>query len=109
MSMTRRALLSTLSASVICVAFDGVASAKGGGGGKGAGRDGALDTGTGIVPSPANATNQMQVRSFRIFEGKACRRDYMRFCPTKPIGKCDLESRVDQLSPDCKDFVAKHR
>lgn len=113
MSTSRRALLSIMGASVVYVAFSGIASARGGGGGgggrggKGAGRDGAMDTGTGIVP--ATGVNSKQVRSFKIFEGKACRRDYARLCPTKPMGKCDLASEIDQLSPGCRHFVENHR
>ncbi|WP_210243347.1 hypothetical protein, partial [Mesorhizobium sp. B2-4-2] len=84
---------------------------KGGGkgGSKGSSRDGAMEIETGLIPSSVNATNPTQVRSFKIFEGKGCRRDYARFCPTKPMGKCDLESQIERLSPACRDFVEKHR
>jgi hypothetical protein len=118
MSTSRRALLSLLSASVVYAATIGVASAKGGGGGgrgggaggggKG-GRDGAMDIETGPVTSPVSGTNPTQVRTFKIFEGKACRRDYIGLCPTTPMGKCDLESMNELLSPRCKAFVKKHR
>lgn len=113
MFMSRRTLLSILGASVVSAAFGGVVSAKGGGGrgggGRGSGRDGAMDTGPGIVPSAVSGTNPMQVRTFRIFEGKRCRGDYARLCPMKPMGKCDLESKIDQLSSRCRVLVEKHR
>jgi hypothetical protein len=116
MSTSRRALLSMMSATVAYAAIVGIASARGGGGrggGKGGGgkggTDGAMDIGTGLPTSPVSGTNPMQVRTFKIFEGRACRRDYARFCPTKPMGKCDLESMNEQLSPRCKAFVEKHR
>ncbi|RWM09456.1 hypothetical protein [Mesorhizobium sp.] len=113
MSTSRRALLSILGASIVHAAFIGIAYPKGGGGGKGggkgAGRDGAMDTGTGLVPSSVSETNSKQVRTFKLFEGKGCRRDYARLCPTRPMGKCDLEGNIEQLSPACKAFVEKHR
>lgn len=111
MPTSRRALLFLMSASVICASFSGVASAKGGrgGGGKGAGRDGAMDTGTGLVSSSVSGTNPAQIRTYRIFEGKGCRGDYARLCPMKPMGKCDLEGKIEQLSPRCKAFVETHR
>jgi|SRR6476659_1827210 len=110
MSTSRRALLSILGASVVHVAFSGIASAKGGGGGgrggKG-GKDGAMGIGPGLVP--ASTTNSMQVRSFKLFESKRCRRDYARLCPGKPMGKCDLEGKIEQLSSACRAFVENHR
>jgi hypothetical protein len=113
MSISRRALLSLLSASVVYAGITGIASAKGGGGGKGGGgkgsADGAMDIETGPATSPVSGTNPTQVKTFKIFEGKACRRDYSRFCPTKPMGKCDLESMNEQLSPNCKAYIAKHQ
>jgi membrane protein involved in colicin uptake len=120
MSISRRALLSILGASVVYATFRGIASAKGGGGGggggghgghggrgggKGAGRDGAMDTGAGIVTSPVGGK---QVKTFKSYQGKQCNRDYKRLCPTTPIGKCDLAGRIDQLSPSCKAFVEAH-
>lgn len=110
MSTSRRGLLLMLGASVIYTALPVIASAKGGGGrggGKGAGRDGAMDIGPGLVPSAA--ANPMQVRTFKIYEGKGCRRDYARLCPMKPMGKCDLRSKIDQLSPACRAFVEHHQ
>ncbi|WFP74968.1 hypothetical protein [Mesorhizobium sp. WSM4906] len=107
MFMSRRALLSMLGASFVSAAFGGAACAKGGGG-KGAGRDGAMDIGTGLVPSSVSGTNPKQVRTFKLFEGKACRRDYARLCPTIPMGKCDLAGRIEQLSPACRKFVQNH-
>jgi hypothetical protein len=111
MFMSRRMLLVMIGASVICASQGGAASAKGGrgGGGKGAGRDGAMDTETGLVSSSASGTNPAQVRSYKIFEGKGCHSDYARLCPGKPMGKCDLEGRIEQLSPRCKAFVETHR
>lgn len=105
---TRRMVLFMMGASIICASLSGAASAKGGGG-KGAGRDGAMDTGTGLVPSSASGTNPAQRRTYKIFEGRGCRNDYSRLCPTKPMGKCDLESMIEQLSPRCRSFVEKHR
>ena len=114
MSTSRRALLNIVGASVVYAAFSGIASAKGGGGGggggggrggKGSGKDGAMDTGAGIVTSPMSGK---QVKTFKSYQGKQCNRDYKRLCPTTPIGKCDLAGRIDQLSPTCKSFVEAH-
>ncbi|MER8744185.1 hypothetical protein NKH54_13985 [Mesorhizobium sp. M1004] len=104
MSTSRRALLSMMSATFAYAALSGIASAKGGGG-KG-GKDGAMDTGPGIVP--ASGTSVKQVKTFKSFQGKACNRDYKRVCPSTPIGKCDLVGRINQLSPACKAFVMAH-
>ncbi|SJM34138.1 conserved exported hypothetical protein [Mesorhizobium delmotii] len=113
MSTSRRALLSLLSATVVCAAIIGIASAKGGGGGGGGGRkggrDGAMDTGTGLVTSPESGTSPVQVKTFKSFQGKACNRDYKLLCPNTPIGKCDLVGMSGQLSPKCKAFVETHR
>ncbi|MFD1979913.1 hypothetical protein ACFSQQ_35035 [Mesorhizobium kowhaii] len=72
---------------------------------RGAGRDGAMDTGAGIVTSPVGGK---QVKTFKSYQGKQCNRDYKRLCPTTPIGKCDLAGKIDQLSPSCKAFVEAH-
>ncbi|WP_141246148.1 hypothetical protein [Mesorhizobium sp. WSM3859] len=105
MSTSRRALLFMLGTSVVLhVAFMGVASAKGGG--KGAGRDGATDAKATIAPSAK--ANPAQVRTYKTFQGKECRRDYARLCPSKPIGKCDLQGNIDQLSAPCKTYVQQH-
>ncbi|MER9947672.1 hypothetical protein [Mesorhizobium sp. M0047] len=107
MSTSRRALLSMIGATVACAAISGIASAIGGGkGGKG-GKDGAMDTGSGLVP--ASGTSPRQVKTFKSFQGKACNRDYKSVCPTTPIGKCDLQSKMGQLSPACRTFVEQHR
>jgi hypothetical protein len=45
----------------------------------------------------------------KTYQGKECRHDYKRLCPTTPIGKCDLESMMDKLSPQCKTFIEKNR
>ena len=88
MSTSQRALLSLLSATVVCAAIIGIASAEGRGDGRGDGRrdisDGAwgLDIGDSLAISPVSGTNPMQVRTFASFEGSACRRDYKRLCPT---------------------------
>src|SRR5438552_16773198 len=119
MSTSRRAFLSSHSASVVYAAIVNIASAKGGGGGrggggkggggKGAGRDGAMDIGAGLVTSQVSGINPMQTRIFKIFGGKGCHRDYARLCPTKPMGRCDLESKLEQLSPRCKAFIEKRQ
>jgi len=94
-----------LYATVAFAAITGIASAKGGGGrGKG-GHDAALSSGTSI-PVTGNPNH---VKTFKTFESKACRRDYNRLCPMTPIGKCDLQSKIEQLSPACKTFVETHR
>ena len=102
MSTSRRALLSMMGATVAYAAISGIASARGGGG-KG-GRDGAMDTGPGIVP--ASGTSPKRVKTFKSFQGKQCNPDYKRLCPTTPIGKCDLVGKIDQLSANCKAFVS---
>ena len=38
---------------------------------------------------------------------KACKQDYKRLCPNKPIGQCDLATMMDDLSPACKALVGK--
>ncbi|RWK46955.1 hypothetical protein [Mesorhizobium sp.] len=50
-----------------------------------------------------------EAKAFKNFQGKQCNRDYKRLCPMIPIGKCDLESMIEQLSLPCKAFVEKHR
>ena len=101
MSASRLALLSTLSAIlVVTVAID-VASARGGGKGKG----GADEASTSL---PVSGTAK-QVKTFKTFQGRTCRSDYTRLCPRMPIGKCDLQSKIEQLSPACKAFVVNHR
>ena len=108
MPASRRALLSMMSATVTYAAISGIASAKGGGGGgKGGkgGHDGAMDTDT-IVP--VSSISPKQLKTFKSFQGKQCKRDYKRFCPSTPIGKCDLAGRIDQLSAACKAFVEAH-
>ncbi|PZV37602.1 hypothetical protein B5V02_15055 [Mesorhizobium kowhaii] len=50
-----------------------------------------------------------EAKAFKNFQGKECRPDYKRLCPMTPIGKCDLQSMIDQLSPACKAFVEKHK
>ncbi|MES0003046.1 hypothetical protein NKJ90_30420 [Mesorhizobium sp. M0051] len=104
MSTSRRALLSLMGATVACAAISGIASARGGGK---AGKDGAMDTGSGLVP--ASGTSPKQVKTFKSFQGKACNRDYKSVCPTTPIGKCDLQSKMGHLSPACRTFVEQHR
>ncbi|MER9655193.1 hypothetical protein NKJ26_17010 [Mesorhizobium sp. M0152] len=110
MSTSRRALLSMIGATVAYAAVSGIASAKGGGGGGRGGKgskDGAMDIGSGLVP--ASGTSPKQVKTFKSFQGKACNRDYKSVCPTTPIGKCDLQSKMAQLSPACRTFVEQHR
>lgn len=102
MSASRLALLSTLSAVLIVAVATGLASARGGGRGKG-GNDAAISTSVPVSGTPK------QVKTFKTFQGKACRSDYSRLCPSMPIGKCDLQSKIQQLSPGCKAFVASHR
>ncbi|MER9231055.1 hypothetical protein NKI56_02940 [Mesorhizobium sp. M0622] len=60
---------------------------------------------SGILLNPIAA----EAKSFKSFQGKECNRDYKRLCPMTPIGKCDLQSMIEQLSPACKAFVEKHR
>ncbi|MET3521660.1 hypothetical protein ABID25_003506 [Mesorhizobium abyssinicae] len=50
-----------------------------------------------------------EAKAFKNFQGKECRSDYKRLCPMTPIGKCDLQGMIDQLSPACKAFVEKHK
>jgi hypothetical protein len=50
-----------------------------------------------------------EAKAFKSFQGKECRNDYKRLCPMTPIGKCDLQSMINQLSPACKAFVEKHK
>lgn len=50
-----------------------------------------------------------EAKAFKSFQGKECRNDYKRLCPMTPIGKCDLQSMVEQLSPACKAYVEKHK
>ncbi|WP_292546756.1 hypothetical protein [Mesorhizobium sp.] len=50
-----------------------------------------------------------EAKAFKDFQGKQCNRDYRRLCPMMPIGKCDLESKIEQLSLPCKAFVEEHR
>jgi hypothetical protein len=50
-----------------------------------------------------------EAKAFKSFQGKECRNDYKRLCPGKPIGQCDLQSMIDQLSLPCKAFVEKHK
>ena len=119
MSTSQRALLSLLSATVVCAAIIGIASADGYSDGRGDGRangrrdisDGAwgLEIGDRVAIGPVSGTNLMQVSTFRSFEGRACRLDYKRLCPRTPIGQCDLESMNEQLSPRCQAFVETHR
>jgi hypothetical protein len=116
MSTSRRALLSLLSATVVCAAIIGTASAKDNGAGRGDGRGGGRGDTHGVleletipVTTAVSGTNSMQVRTFKSFQGEACRLDYKRLCPMTPIGKCDLESMNEQLSPGCKAFVEKYR
>lgn len=45
----------------------------------------------------------------KTYQGKECKRDYKRLCPTMPIGKCNLETMMDQLSPQCRVFVEQNR
>ncbi|MER8368555.1 hypothetical protein NKJ40_16020 [Mesorhizobium sp. M0119] len=60
---------------------------------------------SGILLSPITA----EAKAFKSFQGKECKPDYKRLCPMTPIGKCDLQSMIEQLSPACKAFVEKHR
>lgn len=60
---------------------------------------------SGILINPAIA----DAKAFKNFQGRECNKDYKRLCPTTPIGKCDLQSMIDQLSPQCKAYVEKHR
>ncbi|WP_210211158.1 hypothetical protein [Borborobacter arsenicus] len=53
-----------------------------------------------VVSSPALS---------KTYTGRECRQDYKRLCPMTPIGKCDLESMMDKLSPRCKAFIEKNR
>jgi hypothetical protein len=103
MSASRLALLSTLCAVLVFAAIIDVASAKGGGSGKG-GRDTAMSKAASV---PVAGTSK-QVKTFKTFGGKACRSDYNRLCSGMPIGKCDLQSKVGQLSPACRAFVQTH-
>ncbi|TPJ98285.1 hypothetical protein FJ872_31620 [Mesorhizobium sp. B2-5-9] len=48
-------------------------------------------------------------KAFKSFQSKECKTDYKRLCPMTPIGKCDLQSMIEQLSPACKAYVEKHR
>jgi hypothetical protein len=50
-----------------------------------------------------------EAKAFKNFQGKECNRDYERLCPMTPIGKCDLQSMIEQMSPACKAFVEEHR
>lgn len=43
----------------------------------------------------------------KTYEGRECRQDYKRLCPQTPIGKCDLQSMMEKLSPKCKAFIQK--
>lgn len=45
----------------------------------------------------------------KTYPGSECRRDYKRLCPLTPIGKCNLESMIDKLSPKCKAFIENNR
>jgi hypothetical protein len=42
-------------------------------------------------------------------DSKACKKDYKRLCPNKPIGQCDLATMMDDLSPACKTLVGKSK
>lgn len=50
-----------------------------------------------------------EAKAFKTFSSKECRNDYKRLCPGKPIGQCDLQSMIDQLSLPCKALVEKHK
>jgi hypothetical protein len=102
MSASRLALVSMLSAILVVAGAIGLASARGGGRGKG-GNDAPITTSL-----PASGTTK-QLKTFKTFGGKACRSDYTRLCPRMPIGRCDLQSKIGQLSPACKAFVVNHR
>lgn len=45
----------------------------------------------------------------KTYTGRECRHDYKRLCPLTPIGKCDLESKMGQLTPKCKAHIEKNR
>ena len=102
MSTSGRALLSLLSATVVCAAIIGTASADGFSDGRGDGRgdgrrdvsDGAwgLNIGDSLAISRVSGTNSMQVRTFKSFQGEACSLDYKRLCPMTTIGNATVKA-----------------
>ena len=45
----------------------------------------------------------------KTYQGKECNRDYKRLCGNTPIGRCDLATMMDDLSPRCRAFVEKNK
>ncbi len=40
---------------------------------------------------------------------KECKADYKRLCPNTPIGRCDLATMIDKLSPACRAYIEKNK